>query len=104
LEFLTKFFEHKGVQIARSSDKNSKNRGTSQENQAQTQAQGGNGSWILQESQKSVGLIQSNKTLDLTVPRQGNTQLWCTRARGIDGLVYKQNKEENHTSLNRFSL
>jgi hypothetical protein len=60
-----KVFEHKGVQIARSSDKHSKNRGTSQENQAQTQAQGRDGSWILQESQKAVGLIQLDQSLDL---------------------------------------
>jgi hypothetical protein len=43
-----------------------KNRGISQESQAQTQAQGGNGSWILQESKKAVGLIQLDQPLDLT--------------------------------------
>jgi hypothetical protein len=52
----------------------------------------------------SVGLIQSNETLDLTVPRQENTQLWCTCARENIGKYISKSYEENTTILTRFSL
>jgi hypothetical protein len=53
------------VQIARSSDKNSKKQRNYAGTLSPNPSPGGSGSWILQESQKAVGLIQLDQTLDL---------------------------------------
>jgi hypothetical protein len=63
-------FEHIGMQIARSSDKNSKKQRINAESLSPNPGPRGNGSWIHQESKKAVGLIQLDQTLDLTARAQ----------------------------------
>jgi hypothetical protein len=63
----------------------------------------GNGFWIIQTHQERW-IDPASPNLDLMVQTQGNMRLRCTRARGIDRLVYKQKPREKTTQTLTVSL
>jgi hypothetical protein len=102
IEFFSKVFEHKGVQIARSSDKNSKIQRNFAEKLSPNPSPRGNGSWILQESQKAVGLIQLDQTLDLMAKAQNQ---WIKTEPDRFSLLIKGFEDRfTHFTLSFFSI